>query len=370
MTTSQLKATMSVALPEPARVMEALLDHFHGHGEVTRQEDGGSIRTQYGVADVAFDATTLIFNVQADEDAGLAFMKYAIAEHVIEFAGKDGSAPKLVWEGDGAAGTPLAYLRVMEVVSTTNITPHMRRVRLKGDDLQRYARGGLHIRLLFPPKTVAEPKWPVMGEDGRPVWPDGDYQLTARVYTIRAVDVIAGHVDIDMVVHGDDSDAPGSNWAMNTKPGDIVGMTGPGGGNAADAADWYLLAGDETALPAIGRIVERLPETARVLVRIEIDSAAEEQVLVSKANLDVQWLHRNGREAGTTTLLEDAVKAVDFPDPDSNLNVWVGCEFDAFRNIRSFIRKEKNIARDKHLVVAYWRRGVEGDNARRGARDD
>ncbi|MCE3544330.1 siderophore-interacting protein, partial [Escherichia coli] len=98
--------------------------------------------------------------------------------------------------------------------------------------------------------------WPTMGRDGRPVWPEGDDALIARVYTIRTIDIERGEVDIDMVVHPG-NDTPGSTWALNAKPGGIVGMTGPGGGSVEDAGR-YLLVGDETALPAIGRILETL----------------------------------------------------------------------------------------------------------------
>jgi NADPH-dependent ferric siderophore reductase len=73
-------------------------------------------------------------------------------------------------------------------------------------------------------------------------------------------------------------------------------------------ADWYLLAGDETALPAIGRMLEDVPTTARVVVRIEVDSLADRQPLHSAAALDLQWLSREGRPAGTTALLAQATR--------------------------------------------------------------
>ncbi|MFC7064639.1 DUF2218 domain-containing protein [Brucella rhizosphaerae] len=363
-----LNANTRIALDNPGRIVNQLLDHFVEHADVHRLESSAKLVLSFGQADVQWDDQAVNFDVKSGDETGLAYMKYSIAEHVLEFLEKGSAKPKIIWEGDGAAGVPLPYFREMQVVAVSNVTPHMRRVRLKGDDLARFSHTGLHIRLLFPPKDLAQPQWPVTGEDGRPVWPDGDAKLATRVYTIRQIDVDAGWADIDMVVHGDDCDALRSGWAISAKPGDIVGMTGPGGGDAGDA-NWYLLAGDETALPAIGRILERLPEGTRAVVRVEIDSEAEEQLIQSRADVDLQWLHRKGAEAGTTTLLQDAVRAVDLPEGEDNIYVWAACEFNAFRSIRTYVRKERNIPKDKQLIVAYWRRGQDGDNARRGSDD-
>ena len=365
---SELNANTRFTLTNAGHIVNQLLDHFVEHADVQRDETRAKLVMSFGEADVQWDGETVSVDVKSDDETGLAYMKYSIAEHVLEFLDKGSPMPKIVWQGDVAAGLPLPYFREMQVVSVSNVTPHMRRVRLRGENLQRFSHSGLHIRLLFPPKGLAKAQWPVTGDDGRPVWPEGDAKLATRVYTIRNIDPEAGWVDIDMVVHGDDCDAPGSGWALTAKPGDIVGMTGPGGGDAGDAK-WYLLAGDETALPAIGRILERLPEDAKAVVRIEIGDKAEEQKLVSRANVDVQWLNRNGAEAGTTTLLQDAVRAVELPEGEEDIYVWAGCEFNAFRNIRSYMRKERNVPKNRQLIVAYWRRGQDGDNARKASEE-
>ncbi|MFQ0813164.1 phage tail protein [Brucella anthropi] len=365
---SELAANTRFALTNAGHVVDQLLDHFVEHADVHRQGSTARLVLSFGRADVEWDDETVSVDVRSGDETGLAYMKYSIAEHVLEFLDKDSAKPQIIWQGDGAAGLPLPYFREMQVVAVSNVTPHMRRVRLQGENLFRFSQLGLHIRLLFPPKGLARPQWPVTGEDGRPVWPDGEARLATRVYTIRNIDVEAGWVDIDMVVHGDDCDAPGSGWAVSAQPGDIVGMTGPGGGDAGDAK-WYLLAGDETALPAIGRILERLPEGTRAVVRVEIGNAAEKQELVSRADVDLQWLNRNGAEAGTTTLLQDAVRAVELPEDEDDIYVWAGCEFNAFRSIRTYMRKERNVPKHRQLIVAYWRRGQDADMPRKASDD-
>ncbi|SFJ26965.1 NADPH-dependent ferric siderophore reductase, contains FAD-binding and SIP domains [Phyllobacterium sp. CL33Tsu] len=348
-----LRASARIALTNPALHLNKLLDHFSEHGDVTRRREGGTIGLTYGKADLAADGDSLSLTAEGEDETGLAYMKYALANHVLEFARAE--RPRIVWEGDGAVGSVPPFFREMRVVESRNVSPRMRRVTLRGNNLARFQYGGLHVHLLFPPNGVAQPRWPVMGEDGRPEWPEGSDKLVSRVYTIRKIDAARGEVDIDIVIH---DGTPGSQWALNAMPGDLVGMTGPGGGDVG-VADWYLLAGDETALPAIGRILERLPATAKIVVRIEVEDEADEQNLTAACDLDLVWLHRSGAAAATTDLLPEAVAKVVFPT-DVRVFVWAGCEFSAFKSIRNHVRKERKLAREEHLVVSYWRRGHEG----------
>lgn len=351
----RLSASARVSVSAPDDHLNKLMDHFSEHGAVARSDRKGKIDLSFGSATIeANDHQGLFLLVEGDDETGLAYMKYAIANHVVEFAYKD--SPKIIWVGDGAApGSRPPFFREMHVVSARNISPHMRRVTLKGKELRRFEHGGLHVNLLFPPKGIDTPQWPVSGEDGRPVWPSGDFKLVSRAYTIRNIDAGKGEVDIDIVIH---DGTPGSTWALDAAQGDVVGMTGPGGGDAIEA-DWYLLAGDETALPAIGRILEQLPSKTRAAVRIEVDSNCDEQALTRSCDVDVQWLHRKGRPAGTTLLLQQAVQAVEFPTDGSRIFAWAGCEFSAFKAIRTHLRKDRKLKREEHLVVSYWRRGFE-----------
>jgi len=251
--------------------------------------------------------------------------------------------------------------REMRVVAVRDLTPGMRRITLAGADLARFDSHHLHVRLLFPPDGLAPgatPCWPRLNARGGIVWPDGRRKPDERKYTLRRVDVAAGTVDIDMVVHAD-TGGPGSAFAVNAKPGDAVGMAGPGGGGIG-RADWYLLAGDETALPAIGRILEGLPPGSRGCAFIEVAGAAEEQPLARPPGIDLQWLHRNGAPAGTTSMLADAVSAAAGPDSGSGGTVfaWAAGEFEMFRAVRRHLREDRGLGKAEHLAVAYWRRGI------------
>ena len=135
-------------------------------------------------------------------------------------------------------------------------------------------------------------------------------------------------------------------------------MMGRGGGGVLPG-ERMLLAGDETALPAIARILESLSSDARGTALIEIDGESEAQKLIHPAGFDVVWLDRKGQPAGTTTLLEDAVIALEWPGIAGS-TVWIGCEFAPFKSLRHQCRKVWGLKGREHLVVAYWRRDVEG----------
>lgn len=352
-------AQAAIATAHAGKIFEALLAGYEEHYPIERNEQAATIALQMGIAKLTLEQGRLDVVAEAVTESDLSYLKFAVAEGIIHYAAEE--ALDFRWKGDGAQeGSLPPFFREMTVIGVQNVTPHMRRVRLQGDDLARYTTGGLHVRLILPPKPPLKPQWPHLGADGRPVWPDGEQRLINRVYTIRKINVEEDWVDIDMVVHPSAGTAPGTEWAMQAQIGDIVGMTGPGGGDAAEA-DMYMLIGDETALPAISRILERLPATAIATVRIEVADEREEQVIETAAQMDLQWLHRNGAEAGTTSLLIDAVRSV-APKQIEGKRVfaWAGCEFDAFKAIRAFWRKECGLKRDDHMAVAYWRRGVAG----------
>jgi NADPH-dependent ferric siderophore reductase len=357
MTSSILRAEARIALAGPVQIMDKLCEHFIEHGRVDRSQRSARVEFDFGAASVEADDDGLLLRAEGPDATGLAYVKWSLAEHILEFV--EGETPHIAWSGDGVAGAPLPYFREMRVVSATNVTPRMRRVRLKGADLARFAIGGLHVRLLFPPKPGIVPQWPVMGEDGRPVWPRGEDRPVMRIYTIREIDVERGEIDIDFVLHGGDV-TPGSTWAQQACPGDLVGVLGPGGGELPEA-DWYLFAGDETALPAISRILAELPAECKATVLLEVADASEEQPLHSAAALDIRWMHRNGAPAGTTSLIEDAVRDIAIPSNEGRRFIWAGCEQKSCRCLKKLLRKEWKVPTSEHQVVAYWRAGHTAD---------
>jgi NADPH-dependent ferric siderophore reductase len=344
-----LRASARVTLNDPLGMLGRLCEHFVSHGAVTRHAAGARLEGPFGAVDLAAETDALSIAVASPNESSLFVVKSSVAEHLVEFA--EGETVALSWRGDTAGTTRIPYFREAVVRRARDITPAMRRVTLACDDPGHFNTGGLHVRVLIPPRGRA-PVWPSVGPDSRVIWPQGEDALAKRTYTIRAIDHACGELDIDVVLH---DESPGSVWAREAKAGDRVGLLGPGGGDVIPA-DWYLLLGDETALPAIARIAENLPGSARARIVIEVADAAEQQEIASDAAIEVTWLHRAGAPAGSTDLLPQAVRDLALPDQGAPF-VFAGCEQAAARAIRKHLRSEKFLPKDRHLVAAYWRRG-------------
>lgn len=321
--------------------------------QMTQDAEGYAFTFQWGNARLQTPPGQLNLEATAETADGLARLKDILAT-AVELYAKDDS-PKIVWQGD-LSSNKLAQFRLATVVSAVDVTPHMRRVRLKADDLARFENfGGMHIRMLLPTLEVPAPIWPEQGPNGLPLWPDETRKPVARVYTIRTIDVAAGHFDVDMVVHGDES--LGSAWALSAKPGDEVGIMGPLGRPVADA-DWYVMGADETAIPAVSRMLARLPQTTRGVVIIEVADAAEMQDLYHPG-FEIRWIHRNGIPAGEDTRLADAIRAVEWPTGCKTFG-WFAAESTAAASVREYWRTERGLGRDQTLAAAYWRIGAKG----------
>lgn len=139
-------------------------------------------------------------------------------------------------------------LSLMRVTGVRPLTPGFLRVRVAGPEAARFATGSLHFRLLLPRRGYP-PLWPRVGASGRTIWPEDPGALHRPVYTVAAQ---AGDwLDFDIFRH---AGSPTCDWAMSDPVGDQVGILGPGGGGCPLAARLHLF-GDETALPAIARML-------------------------------------------------------------------------------------------------------------------
>lgn len=357
-----LVAETRVKLADPLAMAHNLCARFVEHGTVTRTAAGGIIESVFGRAELRAEHGHLHLRAEGADASALYVVRNALVEHLAHFAGDD--LPDFTWSGERPLTIP--FFHEMHVIAARHLTPRMRRITLAGSDVAAFEIGpGFHARLLIPP-AGRTPVWPTPAPDGRTLWPKGEDALIRRVYTVRSVDRAAGTIDIDMVLHeeADAHPAPGSAWAAGARPGDPVGVMGPGGGLPPEA-DWYVLAGDETALPVIARIAERLPSGRHVTAVIEVADETEQQPIVSAAELDIIWLHRHGAPAGSTERLAQALRALGWPAGGRG-HVLVGCEHRAARTIRTLLTGERGLTKKDINVAAYWRLGRGGDAAAEG----
>ena len=348
-------AQARIALSNPGAVIAEFCDHMVEHNaEVSEGPHGPVLRLGNMRAQFSRDGEATLVDVAAPDLEGLYFARMSVASHILEFAGDD--PPVIAWTGDGAEIARPPNFQILDVVAVRTLTPHMRRLTLAGENVARFVGlDALHLNLMMQHPEAEEPQWPHVGPSGVIAWDRPELRPLMRKYTVRSVDLAAGTLEMDFVLH--DDAGPGSGFAQGAAVGDRVGVVGPGGGGLV-AADWYLFAGDETALPAIARMLENLPAEARGKVFLEVADAAEIQPLSPPPGVEVEWLLRDGRAPGSTTLLVDAVRDTAFPESGEAVYLWAGCEFEAFRAIRAFARQEKHLSTKEHLVVSYWRRGV------------
>jgi NADPH-dependent ferric siderophore reductase len=246
------------------------------------------------------------------------------------------------------------------VARVERLTPGLVRVVVHGPELERFgdpvdADAYVKVVFLHPDGDYPRPIDParIRAEMAEHLWP------RMRTYTVRAFDRERGELTLDFVVHGDSGLA--GPWAAAAQPGDEVLLLGPGGGYSPrpDAA-WHLLAGDESALPAIAVALERMPEDAVVTAFIEVEGPEDEIELASPAGGRVTWLHRTDGEVGS--LLVEAVRS--WSQPDGEGHAFVHGEAGFVKTVRRHLRIDRQIPLDQLSVSGYWRTGVEDEKWR------
>lgn len=241
-------------------------------------------------------------------------------------------------------------LRLLEVLAVEHVTPHALRVTLGGEQIKGFVSKGFddHVKLFVPAEGQIFERVPELGPRGPVFHPDQPAPVM-RDYTPHTFDPVGETLQLDFALH---DAGPASVWARRAAPGNRVIVGGPRGSFVVGTGfDWHLLAGDETALPAIRRRLAELPANVRALVFAEVDGPEDEQLLPTAASAEVRWVHR-----GRQTLL-DAVGGAGFP-PGSCF-AWVACETSAAKALRQHL-----VARglDPRGIKAsgYWRSGSNG----------
>jgi NADPH-dependent ferric siderophore reductase len=350
------KANVSYATPNAGAHIAAIYERMR-EIEFTAEFEGEDVVIDLGRdnarARLARRNEALTIDVESSTEQGVRLLRSFLGFQLERVAATEN--PEVVWEGFGADDTELPGLREMRFVSRELVTPLMMRITLAGEDLERYAHESYYVRLLFPPAGLDKPEWPKPGKNGRPVWPEAGKSPASRVYTVRSVDVIRGTMEIDFVLH----EGPGvaSDWARHAEPGDLIGLLGPAG-TPLKPSDWYLIGGDETALPGIIRILEKVGPESVATVFIEIENAAERQAIAHGTNVSIHWLERNGLKAGQNDLLLNALKGVALPEHGTKL-VWVGAESATAQEMRRYCKSDLGLVRGEHNIIGYWQFGKE-----------
>ena len=246
-------------------------------------------------------------------------------------------------------------IRRLTVARTIYLTPTMIRVTVTGDDLEGFESRSYddHVKLFFARPGEDEPSLPTFGPNG-PVFAEAAEKPIARDYTPRRYDAAAGELDLDFAVH---EAGPATAWAIAAVEGSTLHVAGPRGSMIVpDDFDWYLLVGDDTALPAIARRLEELRPEAKVTVFVEVGRPTDEIALASRASVDIRWLYRGDVAPGEGTLLDGAVAA--FQRPEGEGFAWVACESDTAKRLRKILVDDLGLPKQRVKVAGYWKRGL------------
>ncbi|MBK4152429.1 siderophore-interacting protein [Corynebacterium macginleyi] len=263
---------------------------------------------------------------------------------------------------------PISY-RELYVEIVEDISPAMRRITFSGEQLQEHDRDGIFVpslvsngfdddvRLIFPDPETGERPHPIAQDNGNLLWPETVKNLF-RTYTVRHFDAVGGQLVIDFARHGE---GLAENWSQNARIGDAIFVAGPKScAQLPTHTDWLFLAGDETALPAIGRCLESLPTGHKAIAVIEVPTTADIQNLEISDSVQIHWAIRDQGEdfvEKTCGLFEQPANSL---LPGGEAYVWAAGEASRLKPLRRLF-KACGIAPEHQEITGYWRRTSRKD---------
>lgn len=272
-------------------------------------------------------------------------------------------------------------LRRLDVVRVVDVTPRMRRVTLTGDQLAAFERDGLslpafvsdgfddHVKLVLAEGGDLETALPVQRAQSID-WPDAPHART-RDYTPRRWDAGSAELDLDFVRHGD---GPAARWAEAAVPGDVLHVVGPKSSTVVpEDVDWVLLAGDETALPAIGRYLDERPSDARVQVVVEVRDPDARQDLALREGDTLRWVEIG--EHAPSALAAAVAETAWWP---GEVFAWAAGESRSLLPLRRWLTRTQGVPKTHQDVTGYWtaerstpsRDATVADDSARATEDD
>lgn len=333
---------------------DRLIDFWHRefreHDLTPHEPEDGIVVAEAGFATVTVRASTqpCEIEIRCEDDAMLPDIRSSIAAHMAELAS---GLPPLEWSNVGRTGALPPSFTLAEVVSCSSLGASWWRMTLalEPNAEARFDGQHWHFRLLRPQTGGRAPIWPTLNARGTIDWPSGDDELSSRVFTVRRFDPETRLLVFDIFRH---PGGPTCDWAASGPVGEAVGIMGPGGngGPTAPRGGFLVAGGDETAIPAIMRGVEGLPQdTLGHIVMLAGDPA--DIMELPKGRLDIDWLYRS--EGATEADLISAVTAI-APPEGRETELWFAASKKAARTIREHSLQTLGLPKGRFYSIAYW----------------
>lgn len=241
--------------------------------------------------------------------------------------------------------------RVLTIKSMMQVTSRIKRITFTSDELSDFISLSPddHIKAFFPYPGEDKPVMPVMGLNG-PAIPEGGRKPIMRDYTPVRYDNTARELDLEFVLHGD---GPGSQWAQNAKVGQTLTIGGPRGSRVVPYNfDWYLMIGDESAIPSFARRLKELPQDSLAVVVIETEDASNKIELEHNGKAEIHWIYRNGRPAGQAEELKQKIS--NLPIFNGDYFAWIALEKSCAMQIKELLITIRGGREEWIKATGYW----------------
>lgn len=291
------------------------------------------VRTEYGAFGLQnLSGDKLRLRIEADRAEDLYILRDSLVGHIAHYLPE--VAAQISWSDAVDTGQHPPNFQFVEVLSSFRLCADFHRLKLRLSKPNMFDDRAIHFRFLIPASETIAPEWPVLSENGGTVWPKGNKELHRPVYT--ATHQNDDEIDVDIFVH---DGGRAVTWAQSLVAGQRVAIIGPGGGGVPVDIGKIVLAGDETAFPAMARILRTLPSGAEHQVFLLSRSGAQDYPIPTNENLN--WVAEADFESAVLNALAP------------NCFVWVAAEKKQVAALKSDPRMEA-VPKLQRYLASYW----------------
>ena len=320
--------------------MQAVMLHEaqeHGLSVLVQSAERLKIGTEYGAFGILNQGLGgLRLEVEAENESDVHVLRDSLVEHIAQIL--PDLATTITWSDSIAVGHHPPNFQFATVNSVQPLCSEFTRVTLTLPNPEGFGPDAIHFRFVLTGTEDHAPQWPVLGANGRTIWPTGEKALHKPVYTVRAQR--ADQIDVDIFAH---KGGLAHAWAQSVQAETRVAVMGPGGGGILQHSK-VVLAGDETAFPAMARILDGLPLNATGALIASSGSGARDYPFPVRAGMGMEWVQPQDFPARVACAAEQA---------HEDAFLWIAAGHDS----TTTLRKDPKIAakqKTRKNVATYW----------------